>query len=141
MRCPRCQTENRTDRKFCAACGAALERVCAECGFKNAPSNRFYDGCGRPLAAASRQFATVTTRVLDFGATPRNRGGRQLAKAARSASRAKRAKSSKSRRSGLQGAIISLIAHAGISPELVGVVRHGLSCAPRARPVSKAARI
>ena len=43
--------------------------------------------------------------------------------------------------SGAEGAIISLRAHEGISPELVGVLCHGLSCAPRARPASKAARI
>jgi class 3 adenylate cyclase len=52
VRCPQCQTENRTDRKFCAACGAALERVCGACGFKNALSDRFCGGCGKPLAEA-----------------------------------------------------------------------------------------
>lgn len=50
-------------------------------------------------------------------------------------------KSSKCQRGGLQGVIISLKAHAGISPELVGVPCHGLPCAPRERPASKAARI
>ncbi len=44
-------------------------------------------------------------------------------------------------RSDVEGAIISLKIHKGISPELVGVLCHGLSCAPRARPASKAARI
>ena len=33
---------------------------------------------------------------------------------------------------GVAGAIISLRAHEGISPELVGVLCHGLSCAARA---------
>ncbi len=50
MRCTQCQAENRGERKFCAACGAALERICAHCGFKNAASDRFCGGCGRPLA-------------------------------------------------------------------------------------------
>lgn len=49
MRCPQCQTENRADRKFCASCGAALERACAACGFQNTPSDRFCGGCGQPL--------------------------------------------------------------------------------------------
>src|SRR5689334_5899725 len=39
------------------------------------------------------------------------------------------------------GAMSSLKAQSGISPELVGVSRQGLPCAPRARPASKAARI
>ena len=52
MRCPQCQTDNRTGRKFCAACGAALERTCAGCGFKNDLSDRFCGGCGRSLADA-----------------------------------------------------------------------------------------
>lgn len=52
MRCPQCQTDNRTDRKFCAACGAALERLCAGCGFKNDLADRFCGGCGRALSDA-----------------------------------------------------------------------------------------
>lgn len=52
MRCPQCQTENRADRKFCASCGAALERACTGCGFKNALSDRFCGGCGRSLTDA-----------------------------------------------------------------------------------------
>jgi class 3 adenylate cyclase len=50
LRCPQCQTDNRTDRKFCAACGAALERVCAGCGFKNDLADKFCGGCGRALS-------------------------------------------------------------------------------------------
>lgn len=52
MRCPQCQSENRAERKFCAACGVALERPCAGCGFKNDPADRFCGGCGRPLTDA-----------------------------------------------------------------------------------------
>jgi class 3 adenylate cyclase len=52
LRCPICQTENRADRKFCAACGAALERVCKACGFKNEPVDRFCGGCGQALGDA-----------------------------------------------------------------------------------------
>ncbi|HKP23394.1 MAG TPA: zinc ribbon domain-containing protein, partial [Dongiaceae bacterium] len=52
MRCPQCQSENRAERKFCAACGAALARVCAGCGFKNDAADRFCGGCGRSLTDA-----------------------------------------------------------------------------------------
>jgi class 3 adenylate cyclase len=54
VRCAQCQTENRAERKFCAACGAALERACASCGFKNEPVDRFCGGCGRPLTDDAR---------------------------------------------------------------------------------------
>jgi class 3 adenylate cyclase len=52
LRCPHCQTENRADRKFCASCGAALERACKSCGFKNTLSDRFCGGCGQALSGA-----------------------------------------------------------------------------------------
>jgi class 3 adenylate cyclase len=55
LRCPQCQTENRTDRKFCAGCGAALERACAACGFMNALPDRFCGGCGQKLGEEARQ--------------------------------------------------------------------------------------
>lgn len=52
MRCLNCASENRDDRRFCAACGAALERLCPACRFKNAPGDRFCGGCGKALDAA-----------------------------------------------------------------------------------------
>jgi hypothetical protein len=33
MLCPRCRTENREGRRFCAECGASLALACAACGF------------------------------------------------------------------------------------------------------------
>lgn len=52
MRCQQCGTDNRNDRRFCAACGVALEVVCAACGFANSPADRFCGGCGSPLSPA-----------------------------------------------------------------------------------------
>jgi class 3 adenylate cyclase/tetratricopeptide (TPR) repeat protein len=46
MRCPRCETENRDDRRFCARCGAALPAKCPHCGFLNDVEDRFCGGCG-----------------------------------------------------------------------------------------------
>lgn len=54
MRCPQCQTENRADRRFCASCGATLERPCPACGFRNALSDRFCGGCGQSLVQNDR---------------------------------------------------------------------------------------
>jgi hypothetical protein len=51
MRCPRCHTENKAGRKFCAACGQALALACRTCGFVNNPEDRFCGGCGQVLTA------------------------------------------------------------------------------------------
>ncbi len=52
MRCQQCATENRSERRFCAACGAVLESACAACGFPNAAGDRFCGGCGKALEAS-----------------------------------------------------------------------------------------
>ena len=63
MRCPECETENRSDRRFCAACGAVLERVCPACNFKNAPDDRFCGGCGKALDAESAPGASARPTI------------------------------------------------------------------------------
>ncbi|HYB90351.1 MAG TPA: alpha/beta fold hydrolase, partial [Candidatus Binataceae bacterium] len=46
---PRCQADNRAERKFCASCGAPLGANCPNCGFENAPGEKFCGGCGKAL--------------------------------------------------------------------------------------------
>jgi len=53
MKCSRCQVENKSDRRFCASCGAALVVVCAACAFQNEASATFCGGCGAPLTASA----------------------------------------------------------------------------------------
>jgi class 3 adenylate cyclase/tetratricopeptide (TPR) repeat protein len=53
MLCPRCQSENRDDRRFCSKCAAPLAIVCASCGFSNDPGDQFCGGCAQPLRAAT----------------------------------------------------------------------------------------
>ncbi len=53
MQCPRCQTENRAGRRFCAECGAALALACPSCSFTNEPGEKFCGGCGAPLGLPS----------------------------------------------------------------------------------------
>ncbi len=53
MHCPSCHHENRTDRRFCAECGAALAARCASCGEPNQPGEKFCGGCGAALTAPS----------------------------------------------------------------------------------------
>lgn len=49
MQCPKCQTENRVERKFCLECGAKLLLICADCRFENLPGEKFCGECGRSL--------------------------------------------------------------------------------------------
>jgi class 3 adenylate cyclase/predicted ATPase len=55
MRCPQCQCENRSGRRFCAECGAPLPVACPACGFTNEPGEKFCGGCGTPLAGPTSQ--------------------------------------------------------------------------------------
>jgi hypothetical protein len=41
MQGARCQTENRTGRRFCAECGVPLALPCAACGFVHKPGEKF----------------------------------------------------------------------------------------------------
>jgi class 3 adenylate cyclase len=51
VRCPRCQTENRPGRRFCADCAAPLAVACPVCGFSNEPGEKFCGGCATLLTA------------------------------------------------------------------------------------------
>ncbi|MBI3455716.1 MAG: AAA family ATPase [Candidatus Rokubacteria bacterium] len=54
MQCPRCQAENREERRFCAKCAAPLTVACPSCGFSNEPGEDFCGGCAAPLTVAGR---------------------------------------------------------------------------------------
>ena len=54
MRCPKCATENREGRKFCAECGAPLNARCASCGAENDPAEKFCGECGVALAGKAQ---------------------------------------------------------------------------------------
>jgi class 3 adenylate cyclase/tetratricopeptide (TPR) repeat protein len=57
VRCPRCQTENRPERRFCADCAAPLAVACPSCGFSNEPGEKFCGGCAAALTAVDRPTA------------------------------------------------------------------------------------
>lgn len=50
MRCPNCDTENRTGRRFCMACGCDLWIACPACGAPNEPGAAYCGDCGTRLA-------------------------------------------------------------------------------------------
>jgi class 3 adenylate cyclase/tetratricopeptide (TPR) repeat protein len=51
--CPSCGAETRPGQKFCADCGAALQRSCPTCGTPYEGSPKFCAECGSALAAAN----------------------------------------------------------------------------------------
>jgi len=57
--CSACGTENRSGRKFCSNCGAALARACAACGAANDPGDRFCGECGAALEGEARAPAAA----------------------------------------------------------------------------------
>jgi len=52
MKCPKCQAENRENRKFCHQCAAKLVLICPQCGSENLPGERFCGECACDLVAA-----------------------------------------------------------------------------------------
>jgi len=49
MKCPKCQTENREEARFCDGCGVQLSGKCSNCGTELRPTARFCDCCGNDL--------------------------------------------------------------------------------------------
>src|SRR4030095_30993 len=52
MQCPRCQADNRADRRFYGECGLPFASTCASCGFENESTEKFCGGCGRSLGSS-----------------------------------------------------------------------------------------
>ena len=50
MKCPKCQSENRDEIKFCEYCGAKMELECPKCKAKIPLGKKFCGDCGQPLA-------------------------------------------------------------------------------------------
>jgi class 3 adenylate cyclase len=59
MQCTQCGSDNRSERRFCNACGAALTTACHACGFVNGTGEKFCGGCGVDLAAPVSRPAPV----------------------------------------------------------------------------------
>src|SRR5919198_811864 len=64
MTCSACGTENRSGRKFCSNCGAALARACPACGAANDSEDRFCGECGAALEGETRAPAPGAERRL-----------------------------------------------------------------------------
>ena len=49
MKCPKCQTENPEERKFCRECGSKLSLLCPKCQSENLPGDKYCGQCGHQL--------------------------------------------------------------------------------------------
>src|SRR6185369_3822680 len=77
MRCPSCDHDNSSERRFCGECGAALAAVCGACGASNGPGEKFCGGCGAPLRSAPTAPSSVAA-ASEPEATPPTGERRQL---------------------------------------------------------------
>src|SRR5206468_8449730 len=68
IRCPSCGHRNRSDRRYCAACGGHLGQACSSCGTRNNPEEKFCGACGAALteAAAEGERRQLTVLFCDL---------------------------------------------------------------------------
>jgi class 3 adenylate cyclase/tetratricopeptide (TPR) repeat protein len=70
MHCAACGHTNRSDRRFCAKCGARLGEICAACGTQNDPDENFCGSCGAELRPASARRPAVHEAAPESGSAP-----------------------------------------------------------------------
>jgi class 3 adenylate cyclase/tetratricopeptide (TPR) repeat protein len=81
MRCPKCNSESTSGRKFCPECGSALTNRCAKCGADNLPTAKFCEDCGAalnaPSSATTKKRDEASTRVQEAAAPDNLEGERK----------------------------------------------------------------
>ncbi len=70
MRCPGCEAENKSGRKFCSACGKPLPLACPSCGFTNEAGDAFCGDCGKPLNEPRREASSTDRQPSPQQYTP-----------------------------------------------------------------------
>jgi class 3 adenylate cyclase/tetratricopeptide (TPR) repeat protein len=64
MKCPKCQTENPEEKKYCRKCGASLSLTCPHCGVVVSADDEFCGECGQSLENETPQIAK-SLRIAD----------------------------------------------------------------------------
>jgi class 3 adenylate cyclase/tetratricopeptide (TPR) repeat protein len=77
MKCPKCQTENKTEAKFCKKCRTTLELRCPSCSAACDPDSAFCDKCGQPLTEPQPPPALDYTNPISY--TPKHLAEKILA--------------------------------------------------------------
>jgi len=70
MNCPKCQTENPANAKFCLNCGAALGQRCVNCQAELPAGARFCMNCGQQVAASTADDDARLTRLAAAAPAP-----------------------------------------------------------------------
>src|SRR5215831_12758767 len=70
MRCPKCGTENPSDKRFCGECGTRFLLRCPKCGKENSPPFNFCGECGASLASAAADDRTLITNGPERAIVP-----------------------------------------------------------------------
>jgi uncharacterized protein CbrC (UPF0167 family) len=65
MKCPKCQSENPEDAKFCNNCANKLEFICPECGKANPPGSKFCNEFDEKLEKIQKYLPKgITEKIL-----------------------------------------------------------------------------
>jgi class 3 adenylate cyclase len=72
MKCPKCQTENPEDSKFCRKCGSSTESEisCPNCGSTHPADSNFCNKCGLDLKAPKESSTTADSKPTSPTPTP-----------------------------------------------------------------------
>jgi hypothetical protein len=66
LKCPKCQTDNPEDKKFCRECGADLVNLCPQCGAEVLPSDKFCGDCRHDLKKPKEPSLKDLSKDLSF---------------------------------------------------------------------------
>jgi len=77
MKCPKCQTENKPEARFCKKCRTTLELRCPSCSAACDPESAFCDRCGRSLTEQEAPHPIDYSQPLSY--TPKHLADKILA--------------------------------------------------------------
>ena len=77
MKCPKCQTENKPEARFCKKCRTTLELRCPSCSAACDPESAFCDRCGRSLTEQEAPHPIDYSQPLSY--TPKHQADKILA--------------------------------------------------------------